>query len=624
MARLFVTSINLNKNELQNARIQNLSSNPSSPVAGQIYFNTTDKELRTYDGTQWVGSGTILYGNTASRPTASKAGLVYADTTTGTFYLDNGTSWLQIGANAKDITDAINALNTDDIEEGLTNKYYTSERAKQEAAELLVNSTQTNISITKDGNNDLTITAENGVADSTTDDLDEGINNLYFTEERAQDAVGNSVGTGLTYTDSTGEIKVTPNTYDNYGSAATAESNAKTYADGLAGNYDPAGSAATAQSNAEIFATGEVSDHNALTTGVHGVTGDIVGTTDIQNLSNKTFLGTITLKSAGGAGGTSNTIDVDNSTGVVTLSSGYGININATGDIILSPTGGAYVGSAIAANEIVTQADIQALSSGLNWKAAVNLRVASNIDLTQDFVGVVIDGHDALDITDVGYRILVTGQSTDTENGIYELYADSTLLKARRPQDAAIYSELVGAAVFVMEGTQFGATSWVQTNHYITSFAGQIWSQFSGQGTYTGSDSIYLDGTSFSVIADATRGLGLDVDGVFAKLGNGVQFDGNGDIEVLAGTGFDTSTGTLQFAAGYGLRKISTTMGNNADTSFNIDHNFQTRQVTVQVFQASSPYAMVEADIERPTIDRVVVKFATAPAVGEYEVVVIG
>ena len=54
MARLFVTGINLNKNELQSAVVHNLSSAPSSPVAGQIYFDTTAHVLYFYDGTNWV------------------------------------------------------------------------------------------------------------------------------------------------------------------------------------------------------------------------------------------------------------------------------------------------------------------------------------------------------------------------------------------------------------------------------------------------------------------------------------------------------------------------------------------------------------------------------------------
>ncbi len=72
-------------------------------------------------------------------------------------------------------TNAINDLDTDDIEEGTTNLYYTDARAKAEAATLLANATKTNIVITKDGSNNLTITAENGVADSNTDQLAEGI-----------------------------------------------------------------------------------------------------------------------------------------------------------------------------------------------------------------------------------------------------------------------------------------------------------------------------------------------------------------------------------------------------------------------------------------------------------------
>jgi hypothetical protein len=82
----------------------------------------------------------------------------------------------------------IDNLSTTNVAEG-TNLYYTDARAKAEAATLLANATKTNIVITKDASNNLTITAENGVADSNTDQLTEGSTNLYFTDARAVSAL---------------------------------------------------------------------------------------------------------------------------------------------------------------------------------------------------------------------------------------------------------------------------------------------------------------------------------------------------------------------------------------------------------------------------------------------------
>lgn len=50
----FLSNINLNKNELQNARVQNLATAPTNPVVGQFYYNTTDNKFYGYSPSGWV------------------------------------------------------------------------------------------------------------------------------------------------------------------------------------------------------------------------------------------------------------------------------------------------------------------------------------------------------------------------------------------------------------------------------------------------------------------------------------------------------------------------------------------------------------------------------------------
>lgn len=54
----FLTSLDLSKNELRNAVIQVLASDPSTPNEGQIYYNSATKKLRQWNGTAWVEYGT--------------------------------------------------------------------------------------------------------------------------------------------------------------------------------------------------------------------------------------------------------------------------------------------------------------------------------------------------------------------------------------------------------------------------------------------------------------------------------------------------------------------------------------------------------------------------------------
>lgn len=57
-----LANIDLCKNELQNAKIQNLAIAPSSPGAGQIYYNTSDNKFYGYNGTSWMDLGQVLDG----------------------------------------------------------------------------------------------------------------------------------------------------------------------------------------------------------------------------------------------------------------------------------------------------------------------------------------------------------------------------------------------------------------------------------------------------------------------------------------------------------------------------------------------------------------------------------
>lgn len=62
----FLTNLNLNRNELQNAVIQPLAVAPSSPKAGQIYYNSGDKFIYRFDGDNWSPIGVVyIQGSTA-------------------------------------------------------------------------------------------------------------------------------------------------------------------------------------------------------------------------------------------------------------------------------------------------------------------------------------------------------------------------------------------------------------------------------------------------------------------------------------------------------------------------------------------------------------------------------
>ena len=134
-----------------------------------------------------VAEGTAQYF-TDVRAKASAADLLTSATKTNITITGSGSGLVITAENG--VADST----TTDLAEG-TNLYHTSARAKTAAAELLTGATLSNITITGSGSG-LVITAENGVADSTTTNLAEGTN-LYFTDARARSAVD---GTARSFT----------------------------------------------------------------------------------------------------------------------------------------------------------------------------------------------------------------------------------------------------------------------------------------------------------------------------------------------------------------------------------------------------------------------------------------
>ena len=70
-------------------------------------------------------------------------------------------------------------------------------------------------------------------------------------------------------------------------------------------------------------------------------------------------------------------------------------------------------------------------------------------------------------------------------------------------------------------------------------------------------------------------------------------------------------------------RKYKTTLSTSA-TSYTVTHNLGTKDVVTAIYEVASPFAQIEADVEHTSDSVVTIRFAVAPASGEYRVVVIG
>lgn len=89
--KLYRVDVDLMGNELKNALIHRLSTAPANPVAGQIYYDTTIKKIRYWDGTEWINGSKLVPENKVADKTGNY----------GTFSNVSGDKWIFRNIKAK-------------------------------------------------------------------------------------------------------------------------------------------------------------------------------------------------------------------------------------------------------------------------------------------------------------------------------------------------------------------------------------------------------------------------------------------------------------------------------------------------------------------------------------------
>ena len=306
---------------------------------------------------------------------------------------------------------------------------------------------------------------------------------------------------------------------------------------------------------------------------------------------------------------------------------------------------------------IATKGYVDAARQGLDVKQSVRAATTGPVNLANQ-----LEAGDTLDTTVTlvaGNRVLVKDQSTASENGIYVVQATGAAVRATDANGTTDTGEVSGGTfTFVEEGTVNADSGWVvSTNGLINVGVGAMnWVQFSGAGQITAGDglskdgnilhvndddvTIYVDGNDdLAVKSSATAGQvlrsmgsgtaqwgALDLDDSDAVTGTLAVANGGTNASTEATARENLAAGGTQ-GAGVSVpvltRKVSLTIGDGTNGSYTVTHGFGTRDVQIQVYDAST-YETVIADTVRTNTNAVTVSFASPPASNSYVVVVIG
>jgi len=606
--KVFLTSINLANNSLQNAKIDaRWSSTPSGSTNPDAQGSAAEGQLSSYNGVLyiyktsggWTPVGgvnggtlssnlTLFQGTTSSSPLKFQIGASLATPAQGAMEFDGTNLFFTPVANRKTIA--------------FTDSSISGNAAT--ATKFASNTTGTINGSNYDGSSPIIIKA------STTYTLGVTNTNLAFSSGTTWDGGTTGITIGLSATPtgitSINGISVTGSSGSFLTSASTAS--VLTSVGTLNGLSVALSQTITMGSNRVTNVGTPILDSDAAT---KKYVDDAVQGLNVHDAvavaSTTSITGTYTP-----GGGTATTVSGNSGANTLTVTS-PGFNI-AIGQQV---AGTGLSGTVYVTNVTVSGTYTVTLSSNLSSNASGSytfLGADGGTGVGATFVGTaanlgVIDSYTLL----AGDRVLLKDQSTNTQNGIYVVTTVSTNITLTRADDAnnSIAKEITAGDFVYVSGPASGGTN--KGKSFVQGTTGTA----TGGGVKIGTDNIaYSQFSATSSVPYASTSTA----GIASFSSTYFSVDATGAVSINPNTGGNGTPKT----DGVTLKKASTITGNGSQASWSINHGLG-QWVHAQLFDSSGN--LVEVDIQNTGTNNGTTIFTFANAVTNttvYNYVIIG
>lgn len=228
--------------------------------------------------------------------------------------------------------------------------------------------------------------------------------------------------------------------------------------------------------------------------------------------------------------------------------------------------------------DAATKAYVDGLVQGLDVKASVRAASTANIAATysngSSGVGATLTftnpgalSIDGVGSWSVGQRVLIKNQTTQTQNGVYEVTVVGNVSTApvlTRTLDFDEPAQTNGAFMFVEEGTENADSGWVCTTDGTVTFGttNLTFAQFSGAGQITAGDGLTKTGNTINAVGTTSR-ISVSADAIDIS----TSYVGQASITTLGTISSGTWQGTQiadTYLAGISGSKVTGNIAGNA------------------------------------------------------------